>query len=184
VLLREIAAALKRRQAGEAAMTKITPKHLARSACVYIRQSTADQLAHDHESRRCQSELSKGPVVLMFKLRHEADVSPFPGGQRPSPHRHDLPRPQHAGRRQMVLGPQRGTERFLVRSTASCPRSQGGFLRGLAWLARATGLITSGGPANVIRKTRIQNRSDLYFRVCWSLCVRSPRPGRIPQLVL
>src|SRR6202008_3430819 len=43
-----------RRQAGEAAMTKITTEHLARSACVYIRQSTADQLAHNHESRRRQ----------------------------------------------------------------------------------------------------------------------------------
>jgi DNA invertase Pin-like site-specific DNA recombinase len=35
-------------------MTKITSEHLARSACVYIRQSTADQLAHNHESRRRQ----------------------------------------------------------------------------------------------------------------------------------
>src|SRR5512136_1075059 len=35
-------------------MTKITAEHLARSAYVYIRQSTADQLAHNHESRRRQ----------------------------------------------------------------------------------------------------------------------------------
>ena len=35
-------------------MTKITAEHLVRSACVYIRQSTADQLAHNHESRRRQ----------------------------------------------------------------------------------------------------------------------------------
>jgi hypothetical protein len=35
-------------------MTKITADHLARSACVYIRQSTADQLVHNHESRRRQ----------------------------------------------------------------------------------------------------------------------------------
>jgi DNA invertase Pin-like site-specific DNA recombinase len=35
-------------------MTKITSEHFARSACVYIRQSTADQLAHNHESRRRQ----------------------------------------------------------------------------------------------------------------------------------
>jgi hypothetical protein len=35
-------------------MTKITPEHFARIACVYIRQSTADQLAHNHESRRRQ----------------------------------------------------------------------------------------------------------------------------------
>jgi DNA invertase Pin-like site-specific DNA recombinase len=35
-------------------MSKITTEHLARSAYVYIRQSTADQLTHDHESRRRQ----------------------------------------------------------------------------------------------------------------------------------
>src|SRR6202049_928629 len=35
-------------------MTKITTEHLARNACVYIRQSTADQLTHNHESRRRQ----------------------------------------------------------------------------------------------------------------------------------
>ena len=28
-------------------MTKITAEHLQRSACVYIRQSTADQLVHN-----------------------------------------------------------------------------------------------------------------------------------------
>jgi hypothetical protein len=32
-------------------MTKITPDHLARSAFVYIRQSTADQVLNNHESR-------------------------------------------------------------------------------------------------------------------------------------
>jgi hypothetical protein len=31
-------------------MSKITTEHLARSAYVYIRQSTADQLTHNHES--------------------------------------------------------------------------------------------------------------------------------------
>jgi DNA invertase Pin-like site-specific DNA recombinase len=39
-------------------MTKITPEHLARSAYVYIRQSTADQLVHNHESRRRQYALA------------------------------------------------------------------------------------------------------------------------------
>jgi DNA invertase Pin-like site-specific DNA recombinase len=39
-------------------MTKITAEHLARSAYVYIRQSTADQLAHNHESRRRQYALA------------------------------------------------------------------------------------------------------------------------------
>ena len=38
-------------------MSKITIEHLARSAYVYIRQSTADQLTHNHESRRRQYEL-------------------------------------------------------------------------------------------------------------------------------
>ena len=31
-------------------MTKIAPEHLARGAYVYVRQSTADQLMHNHES--------------------------------------------------------------------------------------------------------------------------------------
>ena len=39
-------------------MTKIRPEHLARSACVYIRQSTADQLVHNQESRRRQYGLA------------------------------------------------------------------------------------------------------------------------------
>ena len=39
-------------------MSKITAEHLARAAFVYIRQSTADQLAHNHESRRRQYGLA------------------------------------------------------------------------------------------------------------------------------
>lgn len=35
-------------------MSKVTTDHLARSAYIYIRQSTADQLTHNHESRRRQ----------------------------------------------------------------------------------------------------------------------------------
>ena len=35
-------------------MSKITTEHLARGAYVYIRQSTADQLTHNQESRRRQ----------------------------------------------------------------------------------------------------------------------------------
>jgi excisionase family DNA binding protein len=42
----------------ETIMAKITPEHLARSACVYIRQSTADQLLHNLESRRRQYALA------------------------------------------------------------------------------------------------------------------------------
>lgn len=39
-------------------MSKITPDHLARSAFVYIRQSTSDQPLHNHESRRRQYALA------------------------------------------------------------------------------------------------------------------------------
>jgi DNA invertase Pin-like site-specific DNA recombinase len=39
-------------------MTKITPEHLTRGAYIYIRQSTADQLLHNHESRRSQYGLA------------------------------------------------------------------------------------------------------------------------------
>jgi DNA invertase Pin-like site-specific DNA recombinase len=38
-------------------MIKITPDHLARSAFVYVRQSTADQVLNHHESRRRQYAL-------------------------------------------------------------------------------------------------------------------------------
>lgn len=54
-LMIEIAAAL---APGRPAMTKITAEHLARSAYVYIRQSTADQLLHNDESRRRQYALA------------------------------------------------------------------------------------------------------------------------------
>jgi DNA invertase Pin-like site-specific DNA recombinase len=39
-------------------MNKITPEHLARSAYVYIRQSTTDQLLNNPESRRRQYALA------------------------------------------------------------------------------------------------------------------------------
>src|SRR3954469_15042170 len=38
-------------------MTKITPEHLARSAFVYFRQSTADQVLNNRERRRRQYAL-------------------------------------------------------------------------------------------------------------------------------
>ena len=39
-------------------MSKITPEHLARQAVVYVRQSTADQVAHNLESKRRQYGLA------------------------------------------------------------------------------------------------------------------------------
>ena len=39
-------------------MTKITPEHLSRTAFVYVRQSTMDQVQNNHESRRRQYALA------------------------------------------------------------------------------------------------------------------------------
>jgi DNA invertase Pin-like site-specific DNA recombinase len=43
---------------------KITPNHLERGAFIYIRQSTADQLANNHESRRRQYGLAERARTL------------------------------------------------------------------------------------------------------------------------
>src|ERR1700753_2904436 len=48
-------------------MTKITPEHLTRGAYIYIRQSTADQLLHNHESRRRQYGLADRARHLGWK---------------------------------------------------------------------------------------------------------------------
>ena len=40
-------------------MNKITPEHLSRGAIIYVRQSTQDQLLHNHESRRRQYALAE-----------------------------------------------------------------------------------------------------------------------------
>lgn len=47
-------------------MTKLTADHLARGAYVYVRQSTADQLRHNHESRRRQYGLADRARALGF----------------------------------------------------------------------------------------------------------------------
>ena len=39
-------------------MSKITAEHLQRNACVYVRQSTPDQLVHNLESQRRQYGLA------------------------------------------------------------------------------------------------------------------------------
>jgi DNA invertase Pin-like site-specific DNA recombinase len=49
-------------------MTKITPEHLCRSAFVYIRQSTADQVLNNHESRRRQYGLVERAQALGWKM--------------------------------------------------------------------------------------------------------------------
>jgi len=43
---------------------KITPDHLERGAFIYIRQSTADQLANNPESRRRQYGLAERARTL------------------------------------------------------------------------------------------------------------------------
>ena len=45
-------------------MNKVSPEHLARGAYVYVRQSTADQLRNNHESRRRQYALAKRAQML------------------------------------------------------------------------------------------------------------------------
>ena len=40
-------------------MSKIGPDHMARKAIVYIRQSTADQVAHNPESQKRQYALAE-----------------------------------------------------------------------------------------------------------------------------
>lgn len=45
-------------------MSKISPEHLALSAYVYVRQSTADQLRNNHESRRRQYALAERARAL------------------------------------------------------------------------------------------------------------------------
>ena len=57
---REKATRTRRRRA----MTKISPDHLARSAVVYVRQSTAEQVAHNLESQRRQYGLADRARLL------------------------------------------------------------------------------------------------------------------------
>ena len=52
-------------------MSKISAEHLARRACVYIRQSTPDQVQHNLESQRRQYALVDHARALG---RHEVDV--------------------------------------------------------------------------------------------------------------
>src|SRR5271166_1887042 len=58
----------------------ITAEHLQRIACVYIRQSTADQLVHNLESQRRQY----GDRQIVGQLAGTARLSPtlWPGGRR------------------------------------------------------------------------------------------------------
>ena len=44
--------------------SKITPDHRGRKAYVYVRQSTPDQLLHNHESRRRQYALADRARIL------------------------------------------------------------------------------------------------------------------------
>lgn len=47
-------------------MSKITPEHLSRAACVYVRQSSAGQLINNPESRRRQYGLAERARALAF----------------------------------------------------------------------------------------------------------------------
>ena len=53
-------------------MSKITAEHLQRNACVYVRQSTPDQLVHNLESQRRQYGLAdrakQQPIVGVARI--------------------------------------------------------------------------------------------------------------------
>ncbi|UVK48644.1 hypothetical protein BPNPMPFG_007060 (plasmid) [Mesorhizobium sp. AR07] len=60
---------------------KITSDHLARGAYIYIRQSTVDQLANNHESRRRQYGLADraralGDVPVIVEILKGRRCSP------------------------------------------------------------------------------------------------------------
>jgi len=78
-------------------MTKITAEHLARSACVYIRQSTADQLAHNHESRRRQYGLVDRAKQLGWSVVEviDDDLGRSGGGRRVEGLQHPKNHPRH-----------------------------------------------------------------------------------------
>jgi excisionase family DNA binding protein len=71
-------------------MTKIAPDHLARQALVYVRQSTQDQVQHNHESRRRQYGLADRarqlgwaePVVIDDDLGRSGGGVARPGFER------------------------------------------------------------------------------------------------------
>ena len=71
-------------------MTKIAPDHLGRQAFVYVRQSTQDQLLHNHESRRRQYALADRaqqlgwaePVVIDDDLGRSGGGVARPGFER------------------------------------------------------------------------------------------------------
>ena len=57
-------------------MTKITADYLARSAFVYVRQSTADQLVHNQESLRRQYGLA-GRAKQQAEARRLSQPAPI-----------------------------------------------------------------------------------------------------------
>jgi DNA invertase Pin-like site-specific DNA recombinase len=64
-------------------MNRITPEHLARGAYVYVRQSTADQLLNNPESRRRQYALATRAQVLGWQnvVVIDEDLGRSGGGQ-------------------------------------------------------------------------------------------------------
>jgi hypothetical protein len=64
-------------------MSKITPEHLTREAYVYVRQSTADQLRNNRESRRRQYALVARARSLGWEhvIVNDHDLGRSGGGQ-------------------------------------------------------------------------------------------------------
>ena len=75
---------------GRSAINKIAPDHLSRETVVYIRQSTHDQLLHNHESRRSHyglADRARGlgcdePVVIVDDLGRSGRGTSRPGFER------------------------------------------------------------------------------------------------------
>src|SRR5580698_2904935 len=96
-------------------MSKIMPDHRERQAYVYVRQSTPDQLLHNHESRRRQYALADRARALGWSEVVVVDddlgrsgggierpgVRATPGGDLRSPGRYRV------GGRGVAAGPQR-----------------------------------------------------------------------------
>lgn len=66
-------------------MSKITADHLARRACIYIRQSTPDQVRHNLESQRLQYSLAdRARGRLAGRRRYRRRSRHLRGGHTPS----------------------------------------------------------------------------------------------------
>ena len=134
-------------------MTKITSDHLARGAHIYVRQSKADQLLHNHESRRRQYGLAERArqlgwhdvVVIDDDLGRSGSGVSRPGfaASRPRPQQETQQRPTPPREAQEASAPRppapEATQAELVRTEKTEPRKAESIVRA------ATCCITADG---------------------------------------